>query len=99
MNVLQDIEFILVTAYRDDKTIDDVIISNALRGIIYNKTYEDFRTLYVIDQLGEMRKVREDISDKVWLDSLKAVLQSVHNHSSLREGSRGYLNFVSGFIV
>jgi len=37
------------------------------------------------------------VSDDVWRDGLRTVLQSVHRHSDLRPGSRAYLDFVSDF--
>ncbi|GAG34969.1 unnamed protein product, partial [marine sediment metagenome] len=39
-----------------------------------------------------------DIPDDIWRDGLRTVLESVHRHSSLKPGSRDYLDFVSDYV-
>ncbi|HUT46116.1 MAG TPA: hypothetical protein VMX36_07500 [Sedimentisphaerales bacterium] len=46
-----------------------------------------------------MRRFRSDVSDDIWRDGLRTVLQSVQRHSNLRPGEREYLDFVSDFIL
>ena len=98
-DVLQNIEFVLVTRYREDRTIDDRIIADALEAAIHGDTPEDTLAQSLNESLEGMREFRHDISDETWRDCLRTVLQSVHRHSSLRPGSRGYLDFVSDFIL
>jgi len=98
-DVLQNIEFVLVTGYREDRTIDDRIIADALEAAIHGDTPEDNLAHSLNESLEGMREFRHDISDETWRDCLRTVLQSVHRHSSLRPGSRGYLDFVSDFIL
>ena len=98
-DVLQNIEFVLVTRYREDRTIDDRIVADALEAAIHGDTPEDTLAQSLNESLEGMREFRREISDETWRDCLRTVLQSVHRHSSLRPGSRGYLDFVSDFIL
>lgn len=97
-DVLQNIEFVLVTGYRDDRSIDDRIVADALETAIIDSSPDDPRSVSLNDGLGSIRELRSDVSDDVWRDGFRTVLQSVHRHSSLRPGARDYLNFVSDFI-
>jgi hypothetical protein len=96
-DILQNIEFTLVSGHREDPTIDDRIIADALKAAIAGDVSEDTRTQSLSKGLEEVRQLRSDVSDDLWRDGLRTVLQSVHRHSSLRPGSRAYLDFVSGF--
>jgi len=98
-DVLQNIEFVLVTGYREDRTIDDRIIADALKAAINGGMPEDTLAQSVNESLEGIRELRSDVSDEIWRNCLKTVLQSVHKHSSLRPGSRDYLDFVSNFIL
>jgi hypothetical protein len=97
-DVLQNIEFVLVTGYRDDGSIDDRIVAAALRAAIHGGVPEDARAQSLNEGLEEMREFRADVTDDVWRDGLRTVLQSVHRHSDLRPGEREYLDFVCDFI-
>jgi len=98
LDVLQNIEFILVTKYREDHTIDDRVVAEVLKAAIDNNVPHDERAASIKESLQGIREIRSDIPDEIWRDGLCTVLQSVHRHSSLKPGSRGYLNFVSDFI-
>jgi len=98
-DLLQNIEFILVSRYRDDGSIDDRIIADALKAAIHGDTADSALAELLNKELGEMRLFRSDVSDDIWRDGLRTVLQSVHRHSSLRPGEREYLDFVCDFIL
>ena len=98
LDVLQNIEFVLLSGHRDDRTIDDRTIADALKVAIAGDLSEDARVQSLNEGLDQMRQVRSDISDDVWRAGLQTVLQSVRRHSSLMPGARGYLNFVSNFV-
>jgi len=98
-DILQNIEFILISGYRDDHTIDDRIVADALRAAIHSDVPEDARAQSLNKSLAGIRELRTDVSDDIWRDGLRTVLQSVHRHSSLRPGERRYLDFVSDFIL
>lgn len=97
-DVLQNIEFILVSGYRDDDRIDDRIIADALKAAISGDTAEDALAESLNKDLAETRQLNSDVSDDIWRDGLRTVLQSVQRHSNLSPGEREYLNFVSDFI-
>ena len=97
-DVLQNIEFSLVTGHREDPTIDDPIIADALKAATHSYVPQDTRAQSLTEDLEQMRQLRRDVSDDVWRDGLRTVLQSVHRHSALRPGSRAYLDFVSDFV-
>ncbi len=98
-DVLQNIEFVLVSGYRQERTIDDRIVAEALRAAIQGDMPADARARSLTEGLEEMRQFRSDVADQTWRDGLQTVLQSVHRHSSILPGSRGYLDFVCDFIV
>ncbi len=98
LDVLQNIEFTLVSAHREDPTIDDRIVADVLKAAIGSDVSEDARAQSLSEGLEEVRQLRSDVSDDVWLDGLRTVLQSVHMHSDLRPASRAYLGFISDFV-
>jgi hypothetical protein len=98
LDVLQNIEFILVSAYRKDSIIDDRIVAGALQSAIDNALPQDDRAIPIKENLQDMYEFRGDISDDIWKAGLRTVLHSVKRHSGLRPGSTEYLDFVSEFI-
>jgi hypothetical protein len=98
-DVLQNIEFILVSEYRNDSTIDDRVARDALMAAISHQEAEDPRAQRMLDGLKEIRMMRNDISDTLWRDALRVVLRSVHNHSTLNLGSTRYLDFICQYII
>ena len=98
LDVLQNIEFSLVSAHRDDNSIDDLKIATALKAAICGDFSEDYGVNSLIDGLDQIRRLRSDVSDEVWQAGLQTVLKSVRRHSSLKASDRGYLNFVSSFL-
>ena len=98
-DLLQNIEFIFISEYRDDPRIDDRIVADALKAAISGNTAEDALAESLNNELEEIRRIRSDISDDIWRDGLRTVLQSVQRHSNLRPGEREHLDFVSDFIL
>ena len=98
-DLLQNIEFIFISQYRDNRRIDDRIVADALRAAISGDIAEDALAESLNKGLEEMRRFRSDVSDDIWRDGLLTVLQSVQRHSNLRPGEREYLEFVSDFIL
>ena len=97
-DVLQNIEFVLVSRYREEGSIDDRIIFDALKAAISGDTAEDALAESLNQDLAETHELNSDVSDDIWRDGLRTVLQSVQRHSSLRRGEREYLDFVCDFI-
>ncbi len=98
LDVLQNIESVLILSHRDDRSIDDRTIAQALKSAIRDDWPADAAVQSLIEALDQMRDVRSDVSEDIWQAGLKTVLQSVRRHSSLKPGERGYLNFVSDFM-
>ena len=98
-DVLQNIEFALVSKYREHSVIDDRAVAQALEAAITDTEPTDAMSNVLFETLKETRLIRSDVSNDLWRAGLKVVLKSVHTHSDVRTGCRGYLNFVSGFIV
>ena len=98
-DLLQNIEFIFISRYREDRRMDDRIVADALKAAIHGDTAEDALAESLNKGLEEMRRFRSDVSDDIWRDGLLTVLQSVQRHSYLRPGEREYLDFVSDFIM
>lgn len=95
LDVLQNIESVFISAYHEDGSIDDRVISEVLKAAIRDEEPVSTRAQWISDELDEMRKLRPDITDNIWRDGLKTVFQSVRRHSDLRPGEREYLDFVS----
>ena len=98
LDVLQNIEFVLVSGYRSERSIDDCIVADVLIAAIFDAEPEDSRARSLNESLENIRVLRSDISDDIWRDGLRTILESVHRHSSLKPGSRGYLDFVSDYV-
>ena len=99
LDVLQNIEFAIVTKYREDGSIDDGITANALKAAIGNGLTQDERAVSINEALQAIRKSRSDVPDNVWQAGLQTVLDSVRRHSDLRPGRTDYLDFVCEFVV
>jgi hypothetical protein len=98
-DVLQNIEFALVTRHRGDPTIDDRAVSEALRACIKHTEPVDPRAADLVAALAGIRELREDVPDDVWLEGLRVVEESVRRHSHLRSGEKSYLAFAAQFIT
>ena len=98
VDVLQNIEMTLISAYEKDGSIYDRIIAEVLQAAINDEIPDGARAQSIQEDLDEMRDLRADVPDKIWRDGLRTVLQSVQRHSNLRPGERNYLDFVSDFI-
>ena len=98
LDVLQNIEFALVERYREDDTIDDRLVAEALKAAIDNVVLQNERAASIKESLQGIREIRSDIPDDIWRDGLRTVLQSVYRHSDLKPGSTDYLDFVCEFV-
>ena len=99
LDVLENIEFVLVTRYREEGDIDDAAAARALQAVMNENLPLDPVSMSLAEALTEIREFRSDVSDEIWRDGLLTVLQSVQRHSRLRPGETEYLDFVSQFII
>jgi hypothetical protein len=101
LDVLQNIEFVLVNCAREDRSVDDRTIDEALSLSLRGVDSDDDIGGTVVDiceSLDEMRETRSDVPDNIWHAGLKTVRDSVRQHSSLAPGARGYLHFVEQYV-
>jgi hypothetical protein len=97
-DVLQNIEFVLVNGAGNDPELDDKTVARALRACLVSKDAEHPGADRLVRQLVELRETRADVSDDVWRESLRVVLESVDRHSSFEPGETSYLDFAGEFI-
>jgi len=98
LDVLQNIEFCIVSTARRRSQIDDKIIASALKASIDGTDSDQELTSLLISDLENARLVRSDVPDTIWINGLKVVLQSVYTHSDARASDRDYLDFVQNYI-
>jgi hypothetical protein len=102
LNIPEMIEFVLVNAARQDPSIDDRMIDQALRDRIQgSEPAEDAYPGVVLlnEVLTSTRAMCGDatsgeVPDNIWIASLRQVDESVPLHSSLKAGERSYLQFL-----
>jgi hypothetical protein len=98
-DLLQNIEFALISCCRDNDEIDDRIVTDALKAAICSQEPASQLSTELLKALEGVRDVRSDASDELWCDALRTVLRSVDRHSDLKPGVKKYIKFVSPFIV
>ena len=99
LDVLQNIEFSIVSTYRRCPDIDDNIVASALKTAIAEGESSDKFSSLLISDLENTRLMRADVPDTIWTNGLKVVLWSVHNHSDARPGDRDYLEFIQDYVI
>jgi len=98
-DVLQNIEFTLIQAWRGRPDIDDCVIRDVLRAALAGHSpQEEGPVRGLFEVLLAMRHERDDVSDDVWAAGLRTILDSVRFHSSFRPGEVSYLRFVDRFM-
>jgi hypothetical protein len=97
-DVLENIEFVLVDAYRKDDKIDDRIVALALKAAINGQNSADELAAMIFNRLSLTRQQRKDVSDEIWTNGLKVVLESVHTHSDIEPGDTDYLDFAAKYL-
>ena len=102
LDVLQNIEFALVSHSRRDSSIDDRLVDAALEAAMHRGGGEDEdldpRVAGICEMLQALREMRKNTSDEIWRAGLRTVRESVHRHSGLRPGEKAYLGFVSQYV-
>jgi len=97
-DVLQNIEFALVDAYRRSKGVDDRLCHDAIESALTGGRDPSEMVAELTEQLAVIRRMRPDAPDKAWQDSLRVVADSIRLHSSRKPGETDYLDFVSPFL-
>ncbi|MBL7106779.1 MAG: hypothetical protein ISS77_04130 [Phycisphaerae bacterium] len=100
LDVLQNIEFSIVSTCRNHEDIDDRIVASAVKTAISGSDPVGELSAILIDDLVQVRQMRGGSApDNIWIDGLKVVLWSVRNHSDLQPGDRDYLTFIQNYVV
>jgi len=99
LDVLQNIESSLISAYRRSADIDDKVVVSALKTAIAGSDASNDSSRTLVKDLENTRLLRADVSDEIWSNGLKVVLQSVYNHSDAQTGDTDYLDFIADFVV
>lgn len=98
VDVLQNIESAIIGVYQNNENLDDHLVASALHASIHSSTTDHELSNQLIQSFEDVRLLRSDISDIIWIWGLKVVLDSVHTHSSAQSGDTDYLNFISNFV-
>lgn len=98
-DVLQNIEFAIVTAWREHPEIDDRAVAHALKSAIAETEPAGKLAEVVADALENTKLLRGEMDENLWGAGLKVVLESVHTHSEMQPGDTDYLDFVRAYIV
>src|SRR4030043_313893 len=77
-DLLQNIEFVFISRYREDGRIDDRIVADILKAAIHGDMPEDALAESLIKELEEIRLFRSEVSADIWRDGLGVVLQAGH---------------------
>jgi hypothetical protein len=88
LDILQNIEFVLVSGYRSDRSIDDRIVADALRAVILDTEPEDIRARSLNESLENIHVLRSDIPDDIWRDGMRTVLEALQLETRLQIVSR-----------
>lgn len=98
-DLLQNLEFVLVTVAGEFDEVDDCVIERTLRNWIAGKPAEDPVAEAATHLLSEIRESRPDVDDTLWANAMRVVYTSLRDRSSCQAGETSYLGFVSRFVM
>jgi hypothetical protein len=101
VDVLENIEFAIINAWRENSQIDDKTVAAALKAVIKAEEPKDILSCILVKALKDIRLVRTDVSDEIWTKGLKVVLESVYTHSPddvIKQGDTYYLEFADEYL-
>jgi hypothetical protein len=100
LDVLQNIEFAIVTCYREDPhdQIDDATVMKALQRTLLGESPDVSPVGLLMEAIAAVRRMRDETPDGVWNDAMRVVMASIENHSFREPGETEYLDFVDEFI-
>jgi hypothetical protein len=99
-DVLQNIEFCLVATFHENPAFDDAGALKALWAMALGELETgDPHADEALQSLWDVRRIREEVTDNVWHDGLRVIMDSVRRQSRLHEGEISYLAFVDGYVV
>lgn len=98
LDVLQNIEFTLITARRRRQDVDDQVCHAAIQSTLTAQASAVEAVAELASDLADMRRLRSELKDQAWRDALRVVAWSITNHSDLRPGEIGYLTFAGQYL-
>lgn len=99
VDVLQNIEFSIVSTCRSYDDIDDRVITSALKTAIDGSEPVGELSAVLVNDLAGFRGIRPPVPDDIWTKGLKVVMESVHTHSDTKPGDRDYLAFIRNYVI
>ncbi len=97
-DLLQNVEFSLVSVAKETDEIDDHVVEQILRCAINHGSPEDPIVRWAMDLLATVRQQHPDVTDALWRDAMRVIYTSLKRHSSCEPGETSYLYFVSHFV-
>lgn len=98
IDVLQNIEFVIVKAFKENPDVDDAAVREALVATLNFREPVGDAACQVRDSIRAAREMRATLAESIWLDGIRVVLDSVKNHSEFKPGETSYLRFVQPFV-
>ena len=97
-DVLQNIEFALVRAYRENDEVDDQMAWQAVQTHMAARRSDNELVQPMVAALDHMRATRVDLNETLWRRGLQAVKEAIRGASDLQEGTTDYLDDASGRV-
>ena len=97
-DVLQNVEFALVSTWRHRDDVDDRACHAAIQSMLTRGKPPGEAPAALVAQLRKIRDMRSDVPERIWKDALRVVAGSIRNHSHRRPGEINYLVFADQFI-
>ncbi len=97
-DVLQNIEFALVSTWRHRDDVDDRACHAAIESALMGGQPPDGAVSALSERLLAIRDARSDVAERLWQDGLRVVAGSIRTHSQCRPGELSYLSFVAHYI-
>ncbi len=97
-DVLQAIETVLVDRHRDDRAFDDRLAELALTAAFHGGESDDPVVKPIAEAITAARPPYAEVTDVIWKECLRVVIESVRRHSDRSPGRVAYLKFADEFI-
>jgi len=97
-DVLQNIEFALVSTWRDRDDVDDRACHAAIESLLTGSQPTGDAASALSGRLLAIRDMRADVPDRLWVDGLRVVAGSIRTHSRRGPGDVDYLIFVAQYV-
>jgi hypothetical protein len=97
-DVLQAIETLFVSRWKEQFGIDDRAVAAAIHACLTGTETDDPLATDLARDLAHERAGFDDLPDRDWHEALRVVRDSVHRHSECLPDETSYLSFVSEYV-